>query len=228
MRRFSPAQRWLMTRKQQVNGQPTRADSITQVGVGGALAGRGADLFVIDDPHSEQDIKANSRATFDNAWSWFQTGPLQRLMPGGRIIVVMTRWSLVDLTGRLLSFQARNPDAEPWELVELPAILFEDTEKEKSLWPEQWPLKELKAKKEAMDPRYWNAQYMQQPTLDSAAFIKRSHWRIWEPEDPPSVNLSFSRGTRRTKPRQLLTTQHAQLGESGITKKKTINLTLFC
>ena len=53
-------------------------------GVGGALAGRGADLFVIDDPHSEQDVKANSRLAFDTAWSWFQTGPLQRLMPGVR------------------------------------------------------------------------------------------------------------------------------------------------
>jgi predicted phage terminase large subunit-like protein len=155
------------------------------VGVGGALAGRGADLFVIDDPHSEQDIKANSRATFDNAWSWFQTGPLQRLMPGGAILVIMTRWSLVDLTGRLLTFQARNPDADQWEIVELPAIMFEDTEREKSLWPEQWPLEQLKQKKAGMDPRYWNAQYMQQPTLDSAAFIKRQHWRIWQHDDPP-------------------------------------------
>ena len=155
------------------------------VGVGGALAGRGADLFVIDDPHSEQDIKANSRATFDNAWSWFQTGPLQRLMPGGAILVIMTRWSLVDLTGRLLQYQIRNPDADPWEIVELPAILHEDTENEKSLWPEQWPLDQLKKKKAAMDARYWNAQYMQQPTLDSAAFIKRTDWRLWDHDDPP-------------------------------------------
>jgi predicted phage terminase large subunit-like protein len=155
------------------------------VGVGGALAGRGADLFVIDDPHSEQDIKANSRATFDNAWSWFQTGPLQRLMPGGAILVIMTRWSLVDLTGRLLQYQIRNPDADPWEIVELPAILHEGTDKEKSLWPEQWPLEQLKQKRAAIDARYWNAQYMQQPTLDSAAFIKRTHWRLWDKDDPP-------------------------------------------
>jgi len=155
------------------------------VGVGGALAGRGADLFVIDDPHSEQDIKANSRATFDNAWSWFQTGPLQRLMPGGAIIVIMTRWSLVDLTGRLLQYQMRNPDADQWEIVELPAILPSG----KSLWPEQWPVEQLEAKKANMDARYWNAQYMQQPTLDSAAFIKRTHWRIWEPEDPPKCDF---------------------------------------
>ena len=155
------------------------------VGVGGALAGRGADLFVIDDPHSEQDIKANSRATFDNAWSWFQTGPLQRLMPGGAIIVIMTRWSLVDLTGRLINFQIKNPEADQWEIVELPAILHEDTEREKSLWPDQWPLDQLKQKKTAMEPRYWNAQYMQQPTSEAAAMVKRSDWRIWEHEDPP-------------------------------------------
>lgn len=151
------------------------------VGVGGALAGRGADLFVIDDPHSEQDIKANSRATFDNAWSWFQTGPLQRLMPNGAILVIMTRWSLLDLTGKLINYQTRNPDSDQWEIVELPAILPSG----KSLWPEQWPVEQLEAKKANMDARYWNAQYMQQPTLDSAAFIKRTHWRIWENENPP-------------------------------------------
>ena len=153
------------------------------VGVGGALAGRGADLFVIDDPHSEQDIKANSRATFDNAWSWFQTGPLQRLMPGGAIIVIMTRWSLVDLTGRLVNFTMQNPEAEPWEVVELPAILPSG----KSLWPDQWPLEQLEAKRLQMDPRYWNAQYMQNPTGDTSALIKRSDWRIWEADDPPQV-----------------------------------------
>jgi predicted phage terminase large subunit-like protein len=154
-------------------------------GVGGALAGRGADLFVIDDPHSEQDVKSNSRLAFDTAWSWFQTGPLQRLMPGGAIIVIMTRWSLLDLTGRLIDYQTRNPDAEPWEIVELPAILNGDTENEKSLWPEQWPLEQLKKVKASLDPRYWNAQYMQNPTSENSAIISRRDWRIWEKDDPP-------------------------------------------
>jgi predicted phage terminase large subunit-like protein len=154
-------------------------------GVGGALAGRGADLFVIDDPHSEQDVKANSRLAFDTAWSWFQTGPLQRLMPGGAIIIVMTRWGKLDLTGRLIDYQAKNPEAEPWEIVELPAILNEDTENEKSLWPEQWPLATLKATKASIDPQYWNAQYMQQPTSNNAAIISRKSWRIWERDEPP-------------------------------------------
>ena len=157
-------------------------------GVGGALAGRGADLFVIDDPHSEQDVKANSRLAFDTAWSWMQTGPLQRLMPGGAIIVVMTRWGLLDLTGRIIDYQTRNPDSPRWDIVELPAILNENTENEKSLWPEQWPLAALKSAKSSIDPRYWNAQYMQQPTSDNSAVISRKMWRIWEPDEPPTCD----------------------------------------
>lgn len=157
-------------------------------GVGGALAGRGADLFVIDDPHSEQDVKSNSRLAFDTAWSWFQTGPLQRLMPGGAIIIIMTRWSLLDLTGRLIDYQIKNPEAVPWEIVELPAILNEDEENEKSLWPEQWPLEQLKATKASLDPQYWNAQYMQQPTSENSALVSRKMWRIWDQDEPPACD----------------------------------------
>jgi predicted phage terminase large subunit-like protein len=155
------------------------------VGVGGSIAGRGADLFVIDDPHSEQDLKAGTRTPFDAAWNWFQTGPLQRLMPGGAIIVIMTRWSQIDLTGQLINHQIKNPDADRWEIVELPAILHENTENEKSLWPEQWPLEQLQAKRAGMDPRFWQAQYIQNPTSEVAAVIKRDMWQVWEQEKPP-------------------------------------------
>lgn len=155
------------------------------VGVGGSIAGRGADLFVIDDPHSEQDMKTGSATPFHAAWNWFQTGPLQRLMPGGAIIVIMTRWSQIDLTGMLINHQIKNPDADRWEIVELPAILYENTEQEKSLWPEQWPLDQLQAKRAGMDPRFWQAQYMQNPTSEVAAIIKREQWQIWEPAEPP-------------------------------------------
>lgn len=154
-------------------------------GVGGALAGRGADLFVIDDPHSEQDVKTNSQLAFDSAWSWFQTGPLQRLMPDGAIIVIMTRWGKKDITGKLLEWQINNPDSMPWEVVELPAILNEGTENEKSLWPEQWTLESLKQKKAGMDPQYWNAQYMQNPVSDNAAIISRKMWKVWPKSEPP-------------------------------------------
>jgi len=176
-----------LAQDQKASGKWSTADGgqYYAAGVGGALAGRGADLFMIDDPHSEQDVKANSRLAFDTAWSWFQTGPLQRLMPNGAIIVVMTRWGPLDLTGRLIDYQVKNPDSPRWEIVELPAILNEGTDNEKSLWPEQWPLESLKSAKSSMDPRYWNAQYMQQPTSDVSAIISRKSWRIWPSEDPP-------------------------------------------
>jgi len=99
----------------------------------------------------------------------------------------MTRWSLLDLTGRIVDYNIKNPHTTPWEIVELPAILNEDTEKEKSLWPEQWPLETLKATKAVLDPRYWNAQYMQNPTSDMSAIIGRKDWQIWEDENPPQV-----------------------------------------
>jgi len=159
------------------------------VGVGGALAGRGADLLVIDDPHSEQDVKSGTNTVFEQAWSWYQTGPRQRLMWGGAIIVVMTRWSQLDLTGMLLEYQTNNPDADQWEIIELPAILNENTPEEKALWPEKWPLEELQLARASMDPRYWNAQYMQNPTSDAVAVIKREMWREWPTTKPPNCDF---------------------------------------
>jgi predicted phage terminase large subunit-like protein len=155
------------------------------IGVGGALAGRGADLFIIDDPHSEQEAKTGRPDVFLPAWEWFQSGPLQRLMPGGAIIIVMTRWSKLDLTGMIVQQTERNEDVDPWEVVEFPAIKDDG----QALWPEFWDVEELLAKKAALDIRYWNAQYMQKPTSEEGALIKREWWQIWEKEDPPECEF---------------------------------------
>lgn len=155
------------------------------IGVGGALAGRGADLFIIDDPHSEQDAKLGKGDVFLPAWEWFQSGPLQRLMPGGAIVVVMTRWSKLDLTGQIINQMAKNDDVDDWEVVEFPAILEDKKGNEVPLWPEFWSLEELKARRAALDIRYWNAQYLQNPTSEEGALIKREWWNIWEEDDPP-------------------------------------------
>jgi len=154
------------------------------IGVGGALAGRGADLFIIDDPHSEQEAKQGRADVFEPAWEWFQSGPVQRLMPGGAIIVVMTRWSKMDLTGKIIDHMTKNEDSDQWEIVEFPAIL-----NDKPLWPDFWPIDELLAKKASMDVRYWNAQYMQQPTSEEGALIKREWWKIWDRESPPQCEF---------------------------------------
>ena len=155
------------------------------IGVGGALAGRGADLFIIDDPHSEQEAKTGRPDVFIPAWEWFQSGPLQRLMPGGAIIIVMTRWSKLDLTGQIITQMERAEGVDQWEVVEFPAI----DENDQPLWPEFWSAEELLSKKAGMDIRYWNAQYMQQPTSEEGALIKREWWQMWEAEDPPQCEF---------------------------------------
>jgi predicted phage terminase large subunit-like protein len=155
------------------------------IGVGGALAGRGADLFIIDDPHSEQDAKLGRADVFHPAWEWFQSGPIQRLMPGGAIIVVMTRWSKLDLTGQIINQMNKNDDVDPWEVIEFPAIK-DDGE---PLWPDFWTREELLAKKAALDVRYWNAQYMQNPVSEEGALIKREWWKVWEKENPPQCEF---------------------------------------
>ena len=155
------------------------------IGVGGALAGRGADLFIIDDPHSEQEAKTGRPDVFLPAWEWFMSGPLQRLMPGGAIIIVMTRWSKLDLTGQIISQMGREEGVDQWEVVEFPAIL-----NDKPLWSEFWTIEELLAKKAGMDVRYWEAQYMQNPVSEEGALIKREWWQIWpEGEEPPSCEF---------------------------------------
>ena len=148
-------------------------------GVGGAIAGRGADLLIIDDPHSEQD--AMSLPLLDSCYEWYTSGPRQRLQPGGTIVIVMTRWSTADLTGRLLSRQTEN-NADQWEVVELPAV-FEDSGN--VLWPEFWKREELDAVKASIPVSKWNAQYQQNPTSEEGAIIKRDWWQLWDKDDPP-------------------------------------------
>ena len=159
------------------------------IGVGGALAGRGADLFIIDDPHSEQDAKLGKADVFLPAFEWFQSGPLQRLMPGGAIVVVMTRWSKLDLTGQIVNQMIKNDDVDQWEVVEFPAILEDKEKGEVPLWPEFWSIEELQARRAALDIRYWNAQYLQNPVSEEGALIKREWWNIWEEEDPPACEF---------------------------------------
>ena len=152
-------------------------------GVGGAITGRGADLLIIDDPHSEQD--AMSEKAFENAYEWYTSGPRQRLQPGGQIVLVMTRWSKKDLTGILLDNQ-KKIKGDQWEVVEFPAIMDHGTKK-RPVWPEYWKLKELESVKATLPVGKWNAQWMQEPTSEEGALIKREWWRNWDKEFLPDV-----------------------------------------
>ena len=152
------------------------------IGVGGTVTGKGADLLIIDDPHSEQEaaLAAGDPSVFDKVYEWYTSGPRQRLQPGGSIVVVMTRWAKRDLTGKILQSMV-DREGDEWEIIELPAIL----PSEKPLWPEFWSYDELSKLRIELPLSKWQAQYQQDPTSEEGALVKREWWQEWESETPP-------------------------------------------
>ena len=155
------------------------------VGVDGAVTGKGADILIIDDPHSEQEAKIAeyNPEVFDGVYEWYTSGPRQRLQPGGAIIIVMTRWAKRDLTGQITKAAIQREDDE-WEVIELPAIMPSG----RPLWPGFWSLDELSKLKAELPLSKWQAQYQQQPTSEAGALVKRDWWKIWEGA-PPSCEF---------------------------------------
>ena len=137
------------------------------IGVGGAVTGKGADLLIIDDPHSEQEGQSADPSVFDKVYEWYTSGPRQRLQPGGAIIVVMTRWHKRDLTGQIIKSSAQRTGSDEWEVIEFPALMPSG----KPLWPEFWPQDELDALKNELPAPKWNAQYQQNPTSEEGALV---------------------------------------------------------
>ena len=152
------------------------------IGVGGTVTGKGADLLIIDDPHSEQEaaLAAGDPSVFDKVYEWYTSGPRQRLQPGGSIVVVMTRWSKRDLTGKICQAMV-DRDGDEWEIISLPAI----KRNEKPLWPEFWSYEELNKLRIELPLSKWQAQYQQDPTSEEGALVKREWWRVWDKETPP-------------------------------------------
>ena len=153
-------------------------------GVGGAITGRGADLLIIDDPHSEQD--ALSPTALESAYEWYTSGPRQRLQPGGKIVLVMTRWSTKDLTGMLVKNQ-KEAKADQWHVVEFPAIMDHGSSTAKPVWPEYWKLDELEKVQATLPTGKWNAQWMQNPTAEEGAILKREWWMKYTDEEIPQL-----------------------------------------
>ena len=157
------------------------------IGVNGAVTGKGADLLIVDDPHSEQEaaLAEVNPDIYDKTYEWYTSGPRQRLQPGGSIIIVMTRWSKRDLTGQILKDASANESIGEWEVIEFPAILPSS----KPLWPEFWDLDELLKVKRDVPNSKWMAQYQQNPVSESAAIIKREWWKTWESDTPPQCDF---------------------------------------
>jgi predicted phage terminase large subunit-like protein len=155
------------------------------IGVGGTVTGKGANLLIIDDPHSEQEaaLAASNPDVFDKVTEWYTSGPRQRLQPGGAIVIVMTRWAQRDLTGQVLKAAAAR-GGEQWEVIEFPAIMPSG----KPVWPEFWELSELEALRQELPNAKWQAQYQQNPVGNESAIVKRDWWKWWETENPPQCD----------------------------------------
>ena len=201
------------------------------IGVGGAVTGKGADILIIDDPHSEQEaaLAEVNPEIYDKTYEWYTSGPRQRLQPGGSIIIVMTRWSKKDLTAQVLK-SAMQRSGEEWEVIEFPAIL----PSEKPLWPEFWSLEELQALRAELPNQKWMAQYMQNPTSDSAAIVKREWWQRWEEDNPPSCewvlqswDTAFEKSTRADYSACTTWGIFYQPDDAGITQANIILLNAF-
>ena len=127
-----------------------------------------------------------SKTASEGAYEWYTSGPRQRLQPGGKIVLVMTRWSQKDLTGMLIKNQSE-AKADQWHVVEFPAIMDHGT-RPKPVWPEYWKLDELEKVQATLPVAKWNAQWMQNPTAEEGAILKREWWRKYTHEGP---NLSL-------------------------------------
>ena len=155
------------------------------IGVGGAVTGKGADLLIIDDPHSEQEGASGDINVFNRTYEWYTSGPRQRLQPNGAIVVVMTRWHQRDLTGQVIDASIKRGGADQWEVIELPAIMPSGN----PLWEEFWSLTELEALRAELPNSKWQAQYQHDPTAEERALVKREWWKTWEGRNPPDCEF---------------------------------------
>lgn len=138
-------------------------------GVGTAVTGRGADIALIDDPFKDRE-EADSERRREVVWDWYRSTLFTRLMPGGAIVLIQTRWHEDDLAGRLLA-----QEGDQWEVLELPAL-----EDGKALWPEWYDVPVLERIKATIGPREWSALYQQRPQPDEGTFFKREWFRTWD------------------------------------------------
>ena len=147
------------------------------VGVGGPLAGRGANLLIIDDPFKDYE-EAFSPVIREKIWNWYTTVALTRLQKGGSVVLVNTRWHDDDLAGRILKHAKGT--GERWEIVSFPAIAEEDElhrKKGEALWPAGHPIHELEMIRETQGSMKWNSLYQQKPPKEQGNVFKREWFR---------------------------------------------------
>ena len=164
------------------------------VGVGGSPAGHGGNLIIIDDPIGSV-AEAESEASREALWEWYQGTIRDRLEPGGSMIITATRWHEDDLTGHLLD-SMRN-GGEIWHHLHLPALNF----KGEALWPERWPVSALTELKKAVGSRVWEARFQGNPVPLEGGLLQRDWWRFYRtiPKGLTNHVQSWDMSFRETK-----------------------------
>ncbi len=142
-------------------------------GVGTAITGRGAHVLLIDDPFKDRE-EADSENQREKVWSWYTSTAYTRLMPGGAVVLIQTRWHDDDLAGRLIEAQKHGGDQ--WEILSLQAIDNDGA----ALWPAWYPIERLSQIKGVIGPRDWNSLYQQDPVPDTGDYFKREWFRYYE------------------------------------------------
>jgi hypothetical protein len=158
----------------------TEAGSYTSVGIGGAITGRGADLLIIDDPIKNRE-EAESKLIRDKHWNWYTSTAYTRLEKDAAVVLILTRWNIDDLAGRLLAKQAEGGDK--WDVIELPAI-----KDDMPLWPEKYDLDALEQIKETIGLYDWSALYQQKPIMSELQEFKPEWIREVERSDVDRMN----------------------------------------
>ena len=145
----------------------------TAVGIGGGTTGRGADVFLIDDPVKDKQ-EAESLVIQERNIGWYRAVARTRLTPQGAVVVIQTRWHDKDLAGQLLAAE------DDWEVINLPAIAERDEEYRKNgeaLWPDQYSLVELEKIKAELGSELWSALYQQSPISGESQVFTRSMFK---------------------------------------------------
>lgn len=173
--------------------ETTRGGEYFSVGVGGAVSGRRADLLVIDDPVKSR-VEADSPLISSRIWDWWQTDALTRLKPGGRVVLVQTRWSMTDLGGRLEDEMATG--GKPWDILRLPMVAEAHDplgrEIGEMLW-DDWYTPDMLAQAKR-DTRTFSALYQQRPVPETGDYFK-ADWLRPVPTLPPLSSLRTFMGS---------------------------------
>lgn len=165
------------------------------VGTGGQATGKGAHVFVVDDPVKGPEDAMSPTMQRRNV-DWYRSVATTRLQPNGAIVIIQTRWDADDLTGKLLNPE-EFPDADTWTVISLPALALPGDllgrEEGAALWPERYGIDELREKKAALGTRWFEALYQQGPTRESEAALWKRQWIKHVPESKRADVLKNAR-----------------------------------